>query len=127
MDMVMLDFQSSTIVQDMSRWSEPLVADEIHAEYNRRLGKSEISEAFGRRHCRMWGFMLQGDASRAQSTHRELLKLCNTVNLDCAALGAINATVLSNLLSVIRRRARCSRYETREACQRLLDAVAMVK
>jgi hypothetical protein len=123
----MLDTQAWTTGDEMARWSEPLVADQIYGEYERRLGReNKVSEALGRRHCLMWRHLIVGETNSAKSAQRELLKLAQTVNLDNSALGAINAAILADLLSIISYRSRRSRNTARLAGMSLLRAAKML-
>ena len=123
----MLDTQAWTTGDEMARWSEPLVADQIYGEYERRLGSTnKASKTLGRQHCRMWRHLLEGETISASSAQRELLKLAQTVNLDNRALGAINAAILADLLSIISCRSRRSRNTARLAGMSLLRAAKML-
>jgi hypothetical protein len=91
--------------REISKWSEPLVADHIYGEYERLLGgRTEHSEALGRQHFRMWRNLLGGKTATAEHARRELLTLARGSNLQIGAVEAIDAAIFRELLSLILRR-----------------------
>ncbi len=116
-----------TTQKEMARWSEPLVADHIYPEYERYFGgKNELSEEMGRRHCRVWRNLLNGEALYVKSSRRNLLKLAHTVNLDEIALDAIDTGIFDDLLDVILRRCHGSRDKARLDGMTLVQAASML-
>jgi len=108
--------------RDLTRWSEPLVADHIYGEYERRIGRrDDISETLGRQHCRMWRNLLDGEALRADAARRDLLKLAAMAGLAPETLDAIDAAIFDELLNVILRRGWSSRDTAR------LEGLALVQ
>ena len=108
---------------EMARWSEPLIADQVYRRYERYLGdRNAASETLGRLHCRMWRLLLSGKAAEAQSVLRHLSSVARLANLDDRLLESINAAIFNDLLGVIVRRCRCSREMTRVAGRMLLQA-----
>jgi hypothetical protein len=113
--------------KEIARWSEPLVADHIYPEYERYFGgKNELSEELGRRHCRVWRNLLNGEAPHVKSARGNLLKLAHMVNLDDGALEAIDAAIFNDLLDVILRRCHGSRDKARLDGMTLVQAASML-
>jgi hypothetical protein len=127
MDKVMLDACSTTIGLQAPHWCEPLAADRVYAEYEKHLGKNSVSREFGRAHCLMLRFMMEGDAVKARSIHRELLKRYASADLSCDMLETVNAVVVDDMLKIILKRDRNSRHQVRKACQCLLEAIEIMK
>lgn len=108
--------------EDIARWSEPLVADQIYGAYERAIGaRNEVSETLGRQHCRVWRNLLDGEAQRAQSARRDLLTLAHMSRIDLPTLEKIDSAIFDYLLGVILRRRQGS-----EAAARI-DGMALVK
>jgi hypothetical protein len=127
MDKVMLDARSTTIGLQAPHWCEPLAADRIYAEYEKHLGENSISREFGRAHCLMLRFTMEGDTVNARSIHRELLRRYASADLNCNMLDTVNAVVIDDMLKIILKRDRNSRHLVRKACQCLLEAVEIMK
>jgi len=114
-----------TTPKEILRWSEPLVADEIYAAYERLVGgKNDVSESLGRQHCRMWRNLLGGEAHRAQLARRDLVKLARLAELDLQAIETIDATIFDNLLGVILRRCVGSQAAARMDGRVLVEAAS---
>ncbi len=114
-----------THAKEIVRWSEPLVADYIHGQYERLLGgSSDITEALGRQHCRMWRDLLNGEGRRAQLARRDLLKLAQLAKLGEASLDAIDASIFDALFDVILRRSTGSRDTARIDGHALVQAAS---
>jgi hypothetical protein len=108
--------------QDIARWSEPLVADQIYAAYERAVcARNEVSETLGRQHCRMWRNLLCGETQRAQFARRDLVKLARMASVDLALVEEIDAAIFDFLLGVVLRRCHGS-----EAAARI-DGLALVQ
>ncbi len=114
-----------TIDEEIARWSEPLVADQIYDAYERWLGGAcDESETLGRHHCRLWRNLLSGDIPHARQARGDLVEFARVAKGGEAILEAIDAAVLNELLQIILRRAPSSRDAARKDGMALMRAAS---
>jgi len=111
--------------REISRWSEPLVADDVYHAYEACFGgKTDFSEFLGRQHCRMWRSLLEGEAQHARLARRELVRFAGNAGLGEDLLNAIDMKIFNNLLEIILRRGFGSRDSARVDGMTLVHAAS---
>jgi hypothetical protein len=110
---------------EITRWSEPLIADCIYSAYERCFGgRTVASETLGGCHCRLWRNLLNAEPVTARYLRRELLKAAASEGLSIATLDAIDAVVFDHLLDVIIRRGQRSRETAHDDGMLLVHAAS---
>ena len=110
---------------EITRWSEPLIADCIYSAYERCFGgRTVASETLGGCHCRLWRNLLNEEQTVAVYLRRELLKAAAVERLPISTVDAIDAAVLDSLLDVLMRPGLRSRESARNDGLSLVHAAS---